>query len=145
MVMDAILHTVFGHCLTFIGLLFLSLAAGCSEEEVRPPVAVFPVDGQLLFQNKPARGAVITFHSLAAVDKDGQKTWLATVKDDGHFVPKQADGAIGLPAGEYVLTAEWKLQPSGDQLNGKYASPENPLTRITVMESINFLPPINLK
>lgn len=131
--------------LTFIGLLLLSLAAGCSEEEVRPPVAVFPVDGQLLFQNKPAKGAVITFHSTLANDKEAQMTWLATVKDDGHFVPKQTDGAIGLPAGEYVLTAEWKVEPSGDQLNGKYASPETPLTRITVMESINFLPPINLK
>ncbi len=143
--MAAILNTVRGQCLTVVGLLLLCPAAGCSEEEMRPPVAVFPVDGQLLFQNKPAKGAVITFHSTLADDKEGQKTWLATVKDDGHFVPKQADGAIGLPAGEYVLTAEWKVEPSGDQLNGKYASPDTPLTRITVMESINFLPPINIK
>lgn len=143
--MDANLLTPRDRCLTLVAFLLLSLSAGCSEEELRPAAAVFPVDGQLLFQNKPAAGAVITFHSLATADYEGQKMWLATVKDDGHFVPKQPDGAIGLPAGEYTLTAEWKVEPSGDQFNGKYASPETPLTKITVMESINFLPPINIK
>ena len=67
----------------------------------------------------------------------------AEVRADGHFVPTQPDGAIGLPAGEYVLTARWE-QAEQDRFGGKYSDPEKPFATIRVTEGINLLRPFKL-
>ncbi|MFO1004233.1 MAG: hypothetical protein U0936_28270 [Planctomycetaceae bacterium] len=130
--MDANLLTPRDWCLTLLGFYFSAFRRLCAKRSATSwrPFSL-SMDNRCS-RTSQQRGAVITFHSLATADYEGQKMWLATVKDDGHFVLKQPDGAIGLPAHEYTLMAEWKVEPSGDQFNGKYASPETPLTKITV-------------
>ena len=130
-----------GSVLTWILFLLSVSLFGCQSGAERA-VAVFPVDGQLLHLGQPARGAVIAF--FEADNESSKPISEAVVKDDGHFVPVQADGAIGLPAGRYILTAVWD-QAGTDRFGGKYASRDSPLTTIQVRESINFLPPIKLK
>jgi hypothetical protein len=123
-----------------IGVVLALVAAGCFSEGERR-VAVFPVDGQLLFQGQPAVGAVVSFHPRPG--GPGEAARDAVVRDDGHFVPTQPDGAVGLPAGEYALTVRWG-DPASDRLGGKYANPDQPLSTIRVTEGINFLSPFKL-
>jgi len=114
-------------------------AIGCSKSESRPnAVPVYPVDGQLLVGGKPASGAIVTFHL------SGSLTILtATVRDDGRFVPAQADGAVGLPEGDYGVSVTW---PEGgtDRLAGKYGDSSKPVAKLTVRPGVNLIPPIKL-
>jgi hypothetical protein len=117
------------------------LLNGCQPADNRP-FTVYPVDGQLIFQNKPAAGAEVTF-----VPDEANPTVFSltcTVDSKGHFVPKQADGAIGLPVGTYRLTVVWPLD-NQDRFAGKYASPETPLTTVEIGTTVNILPPIRIK
>lgn len=104
-------------------------------------MAVYPVDGQLYYQGKPAVGACVTFHLL---DAPNQQSFTCEVGTDGHFVAKQTDGAIGLPEGNYALTLEW---PPGeaDRFAGRYSSPSSPLRNVKVESTVNLLPSIKLK
>ncbi len=122
---------------------YLSLS-GCGEPEVRP-FTVFPVDGQLLIHNKPAQGTMVNFHRLDAQDETLPKLWCSVVKNDGHFVPLQDDGAVGLPPGKYALTLDFPDLPENEKFKSQYSAPDKPVTTIVVKEGINFLPPINLK
>jgi hypothetical protein len=123
-----------------IGVVLALVAAGCFSEGERR-VAVFPVDGQLLFQGQPAVGAVVSFHPRPG--GPGEAVRDAVVREDGHFVPTQPDGATGLPAGEYALTVRWG-DPASDRLGGKYLDPDKPLATIQVTQGINFLSPFKL-
>lgn len=118
--------------------------SGCKEADVRP-YSVFPVDGQFLIHDKPASLTVLTFHRLDSEGDYPQKRWSVVVKDDGHFVPVQSDGAIGLPSGKYALTIDWLDLSEHQEFEGQFSTVDKPLTTITVQEGINFIPPINLK
>ncbi len=113
---------------------------GCGQEPDRR-FAVFPVDGQLLVDGQPAVGAVVTFHPQGSELIDVVTT--ATVRDDGHFVPSQADGAVGLPEGPYKLTVVWD-DGGSDRFKGRYANPDQPIGEVDVQPSINLLAPIKL-
>ena len=120
-------------------MLASSFLSGCSRSNARQ-VPVFPVDGQLFVDGKPAVGALITFHGT---DANATPAREAVVRPDGHFVALQPDGAIGLPEGTYSLTATW---PEGDtdRLAGKYADKAKPIAQVTVTSGINFIPAIKL-
>lgn len=116
------------------------LIPGCTQNSNRT-VAVYPVDGQLIFRGKPAVDAIVAFHPTVT---DGSSvTTTAEVDFNGHFVVAQPDGAVGLPEGVYKLTATWP-DDDRDRFNGKYADPAKPLLEISVKPGINLLPPINL-
>ncbi len=127
-------------CWMLLAASVLLAGFGCSKT-VERQVAVFPVDGQLSVGGQPAVGAVVTFHAQNA-DASSQPI-TAKVRDDGHFVAVQPDGANGLPEGEFSLTAIW-LEGEKDRLAGKYSDPAQPLSKITVKPGINLLPPIRL-
>src|SRR5438270_6044767 len=86
--------------------LILALAAGCSHDgsdSGREPV--FPVQGQVLFQGKPATGAQVVFQRVgtggnAPVRASGQ------VDTAGKFVLTTYAAGDGAPAGEYEVTVE---------------------------------------
>lgn len=128
----------------FIGMIFCLAVCGCQDATPRP-FSVFPVDGQFLIQDKPAPLTVLKFHRLDSEEASSQKSWNALVKDDGHFVPVQADGAIGLPSGKYALTIDWLDLSEHEEFEGQFTTVDKPLATLTVQEGINFIPPINLK
>jgi len=113
--------------------------SGCSKSESRPnAVPVYPVDGQLLVGGKPAKGALMTFHH------SGSPTiFTATVRDDGRFAPAQADGAVGLPEGDFGITVTW-LEGGTDRFAGKYGNPSMPVAKFTVRPGVKLIPPIKL-
>lgn len=118
----------------------LGWCSGCGQAASRS-AAVYPLDGQLYYQGKPAVGALITFHPL---DGEQHQQLTCEVRTDGHFVATQSDGALGLPEGNYALTLEW---PAGaaDRFAGKYSTPSSPLRTVKVESTVNLLPPIQLK
>lgn len=121
-------------------LLLASLThVGCSSPESRPdPVPVFPVEGRLSVGKRPAVGAIVIFHP-----SKGGTNFTATVWQDGRFVPKQSDGAVGLPEGDYSLTVTW-MENESDRLVGKYGDPARPIATVSVKPGINFVPPVEL-
>ena len=126
--------------LTCVVVVMVCACVGCDQATPRS-VAIYPVDGQVVYQGKPATGAVITFHPLDSVE---QPPLACEVRANGHYVPTQADGAIGLPEGSYALTLQWK-EGQTDPFAGRYAQPSSPLLKVKVESTVNLLPPIKLK
>ena len=76
-------------------------------------------------------------------DNDQGLAYTAIVRDDGHFVPTQQDGGVGLPEGSYVLTVTWSEEEI-DRFEGKYGDPEQPIAAVKVTSGINLLTAIRL-
>lgn len=114
--------------------------SGCRQEAERRE-AVYPVDGQLLYDGSPAQGALITFHPAGEGWPDLVMT--AEVRADGHFVPVQPDGAVGLPEGKYAVTFIWERNGE-DRFTGRYAAPSRAILEVDVKPTINLLPPIRI-
>ena len=123
----------------FVMLLASNCFSGCSNSIARQ-VPVYPVDGQLYVDGKPAVGALVTFHPTGGNATPSKEV---VVRADGHFVATQPDGAVGLPEGTYSLTATWP-ESGTDRLAGKYADKASPLAQVTVTSGINLIPPIKL-
>lgn len=125
-------------------LVLVAVAAGLTGCQREPPrkVAVFPAGGQLYVEQEPAEGATVTFFRVE--DEEFVEAATSVVHEDGNFFPVQADGAVGLPLGDYVVTAVWMDDSGQDRWEMKYADPDQPLTRLTVGTSLNILPRISL-
>src|SRR5262249_19173929 len=94
--------------------------------------SLFPVEGQVLYKNEPAFGAVVLVHpptdDLKALKPSG------VAKKDGKFTLMTGQEK-GAPAGEYTVTITWPEEvpvkkkqamsmeagESRDRLNGAYA------------------------
>ena len=112
---------------------------GCARPVART-VPVFPVDGELFVGGKPAIGAEVTF--VPEGEGPGAKGATVKVRVDGHFVPTQPDGAIGLPEGDYALTVRW---PDGQGPLGSTASGSSmSIGRCSVKPGVNLIPPISM-
>jgi hypothetical protein len=129
--------------LTVSGVLFLPACAG----EKRKPV--FPVQGKVLFEGKPAAGAVVFFHPVGVAGADALRPH-ATVEADGTYRLTTYNGPDGAPAGEYDVTVVW-TRPSrrGDEegdslLPVRYRAPTTSRLRAEVKEQPNELPPFKL-
>jgi hypothetical protein len=129
----------------------LLLGCGKTTRERKP---VFPVSGKVLFNGRPAAGALIAFHPAEELDNPRALRPIATVARDGTFRLTTYDTNDGAPAGEYVVTVYWpgplpKHSPPGevgpDQLGGRYATPRSPLCRMTIKECDNQLGPFQVK
>ena len=84
----------------------LIAVSGCGKSRFADHKPVVPVRGTLLFNGKPAVGAVIWFHPLSdptpkAVSSRG------SVGSDGVFELTTYAKADGVPAGEHVITVYW--------------------------------------
>ena len=113
--------------------------ASCSRTDVRP-IAVFPVDGQILIGGRPAEGAVVAFEPVS--DREGIRRVEAVTRADGHVMPTQPDGAVGLPEGEYVLKLRRAVIAGGTP--GEAAAQEEAIGSLRVVPGINIAPPIRL-
>jgi hypothetical protein len=129
-----------------IGLtLFL---AGCgTPAEVRPDL--FPAEGNLTINGKPAKGArvVLQLADGGSVDARGTRP-TAKVEEDGRFQVTTYQSGDGAPAGTYQLGIFWMNDESSssawDQLGGKFANPLTTKLTVVVKDSVSIFEPIQL-
>ena len=130
-------------------LLSLTLAfiAGCGDGGNAGREPVYPVQGQVLLEGKPAAGAQIVFHpvgnnSLAAIRPSGQ------VDSTGKFTLTTHAAGDGAPAGEYEVTVElWVSKndrPAVNQLPARYQRTRSSGLHATVAVGENQLPAFKL-
>jgi hypothetical protein len=141
-------HLAFSPWLPLAAVLF---CASCSG---RGP---HPVQGKVLYQGNPAKGAVVVFHpkgndSLTAIPPT------ATTGEDGTFTLSSGK-ETGAAAGEYIVTITWPEEskettkismegpppPSPDRLKGRYANRETSTISVTVKSGPNQLEAFDLR
>lgn len=122
------------------GGLLLSTAA-CSDPQ-RP----YPVRGTVLFQNKAAEGAVVTFVPIENDDSRAARP-SAIVGPDGTFRLSSRGAFDGAPPGHYAVTIFY-LSPEKkqdgqnagpDQLKGKFNDPRTTPLKVEVKAADNDL------
>ena len=114
------------------------------------------VQGKVLYQGKPAKGAVVVFHpkgndSLTAIPATG------VAGEDGTFTLSSGKNA-GAVAGEYEVTVTWPEEakdptkislepppPPPDRLKGRYANRGTSGLTATVKSGTNQLEPFDLR
>jgi hypothetical protein len=137
----------------WVALLAPALAVGCGGESKVP---VYPVSGQVRVAGKTPEGAFVALHPKAQPDvKAGAAEPprpSAQVKPDGTFAVSTFGGGDGAPAGDYVVTIEWRplVHENGDVKAGpnvvprEYTRPESSPLRVTVKPGENALTPIEI-
>lgn len=81
------------------------MAVSCCSCSKLSRRACYPVDGQVLFQGKPATGAIVFFHPTETHDpKDEFFEPTGVVEADGRFRLTTYETEEGAPAGEYLVT-----------------------------------------
>jgi hypothetical protein len=136
-------------------LLTASLACcSCSGSKEEDPV--FPVQGKVRFQGKPASGAVVVLHPLNR-SKPAQGFPRAVVEEDGSFAVTTFTAKDGAPAGDYAVSITWdrtsvKVQgqkgharkiPTNFPL--KYADPKTSGFVVHIQEGSNELRPFDIE
>jgi hypothetical protein len=125
--------------------------ASCGSSKV----PVYPVRGQVLYQGKPAEGALVIFHPTSgAIPPGAPMLPNGRVQADGSFTLTTYTDNDGAPAGEYVVVILW---PSGgtegdeessgshDRLQGRYGDVARSPIKREVQPGENVLEPIQLK
>jgi hypothetical protein len=118
-------------------------------------MTVYPVSGKLLVGGRPAERAEVSLHPLVPFSQPEARSTLpyGLVRGDGSFTIGTYTTDDGAPPGEYALTAVWpKVTLDGgeeslgpDRLGKAFSDPKKPITKITVSEGANVIPPIDLK
>jgi hypothetical protein len=133
-------------------LLAVVLSFSCGQGGRRP---VFPVRGQVLYEDKPTPGALVLFHPLNDSDPQAPRP-VARVGADGNFAPTTYNGEDGAPAGEYSVTVAWVKEvdnqsaPREEQreprnlLPERYSRPETSGLRVHIQQGRNDLPTFRL-
>ena len=124
---------------------------GCGDSGSQR-VPVFKTAGKITFNNRPVDGAFLVLHPKAAAAADVPRP-TAHVQPDGSFEPTTFDSADGAPAGEYVVTVEWRKLindrgewvPGPNLLPAKYSNPATSGVTVMVAEGKNELPAITLR
>ena len=111
--------------LAVVGML---ASSGCGGDPARLPV--FPTEGTVLSQGKPAANAVILFHPTTpnVTPQDGAEiSSIVTEADaDGHYRLSTYMADDGAPAGEYVVTVRPGGAPEIEGSDGLRAAPKAP-------------------
>lgn len=124
----------------FAGLVMLALAhASCSTRTDRPPL--YPVKGQVLYEGKPAAGAVVVFHGTDGAEANASRP-RGKADPQGNFALSTYEAGDGAPAGDYVATVEWRrvdVHPAqgGSLLPPAYADPKLSKLKVTVVAGTN--------
>ncbi len=122
---------------TYLLLAAVPLCFGC--EPARDEKAVFPIQGTVHVDGKPAEGIQIIFHDVKGTDTQ-KPTFPQGVTDaQGKIrISTYADGD-GAPEGEYKVTFAWqdfnvmsRSYSGPDKLNKKYSDSAQSATTLTV-------------
>lgn len=140
-------------------MLVAILTTACSSEE-----KMHPVTGKVLFNDKPAVGAIVSFFPEGQGGLNVNPS-VGTVQGDGSFTLNTM-GKAGAPEGKYVVTIIWPdavvekrgkmsegmiggMGDSGeggkDRLAGRYANRENSQLKAEVKAGENTLSPFQIK
>ncbi len=123
--------------------------SGCDRDKL----VTYPVRGKLLFDGKPVAYATIAFHPLEPNEGKPIRP-VATVDADGSFTLSTYGKNDGAPAGEYIVTVEWRraektqggdYQPGPNRLPARYGKQETSHLRAMVEPGPNDLPIFHLK
>lgn len=123
---------------TWIGLLLTVGFLSCAKAPDHPPV--FPVKGRVLYEGKPASGAVVILHSTERPDEASRPR--ARTDANGEFELSTYKTGDGGPAGTYVVTVEWKRpgdhpEQGAELLPPIYGDPRFSPLRTTVTPGVN--------
>ena len=124
------------------------LIMGCGGGDDREPV--YPVHGQVLYQGRPAEGALVAFHPIDGPDAGALKPH-GRVEADGSFRLGTYEADDGAPAGEYAGTVDWPDDTPGppgprpDRLRGRYSDPQASPFQVQIREGTNELEPFQLR
>lgn len=117
------------------------LVASCGDNKQRTPV--YPVEGKLFVNGKPAEGALVILHPRdKTVIKEDKLRPYGQVGSDGTFRVTTYDRHDGAPAGTYDVTVFWPESPNGpspDRLQGRYTEPEDSKLKAQVEPEDNEL------
>lgn len=130
--------------------LLLGAISGCGEAIDGPPI--YPVEGKVLVDGKPAEKAEVIFHPLSG-DTKGSPPPTAQVEADGTFRPSTRLAHDGAPAGEYGISIVWRKITvvegeeiaGADILKGRFSDPKRSGLTATIKEGDNILEPFELK
>jgi hypothetical protein len=85
----------------------LITAVSCSSRGT----ALYPVSGSVVFEGRPAAGAVLTFHRVGDSDKTNLPH--AVVREDGTFSLTTRVPGDGAAPGQYEITVIWRKKGKG--------------------------------
>jgi hypothetical protein len=137
------------HSLFVVLALAGGILAGCGGSK-----GVYPVSGKVLYQGKPATGAMVYFHRKGDGDRLHEHIPQGIVAEDGSFSLASPAGSGALP-GEYAVLIEWKegagtLRGRGpgldsrDRFHGRYMNVQSPQFSAEVKAQKNRLEPFEL-
>ena len=91
--------------------------------------------------------AMLMFHPLGEPVEQRKSVPWGIVKADGQYDVSTYVNGDGAPIGEYAVTLYWPVNPHGpspDRLKGRYANLEAPIVTVSIGNTGNDLPPIEL-
>jgi len=122
------------------------LLGSCAKSSHKP---VYPVHGQVFYNGKPANGALILFHEInVPVSQEARPH--GQVDQNGDFVLSTYASKDGAPAGDYVVTIDWRQTVPGRSAGGssllppEYGMPQRSPLRSTIRAESNNLPPFHI-
>ena len=124
------------------------VCTSCARTD-RPPL--FPVQGEVYYQGKPAAGASVFFLPIdRATSLASEGVPYGVVGADGTFHLGTFAADDGAPAGDYSVTVIWETQPASrddealNLLPRRYASPATSGLRARVVKGETKLDPFRL-
>ena len=135
------------------------LLASCGSDEPEPPLAAYPVEGQVLFQGKPTPLARIEFHPIGGSPELQKFRPTAQADDEGRFQISTFGLRDGAPEGQYKVTVVWNGPDPGtdlqtvntdefsyapNRLDNKYAEANTTPLTATISSGANKLEPLHV-
>jgi hypothetical protein len=125
------------------------LLVSCGKKELTLPV--HPVSGQIIFEGKPAVGAMVVLHRVSE-PLPPDVSPVATTGADGGFQISTYQAGDGAPAGDYVATVEWRKvvgqggssAPGPNVIPAKYGKRDSSPLKVTISDSSNVLEPFQI-
>ena len=123
----------------WLGLVLACGLVSCAKAPNHPPV--YPVEGRVLYEGKPAPGAVVILHSPTEEPAKASRPH-ARADANGDFQLTTYRTGDGVPAGTYVVTLEWKQagdhpEQGAELLPSAYTDPNTSKLRATVIPGPN--------
>lgn len=123
----------------WLGLVLVLSLTSCAKSPDHPPV--YPVKGRVLYEGRPAPGAVVILH-LATGEPAKVSRPHARADANGDFELTTYRTGDGAPAGTYVVTLEWKQagdhpEQGAELLPPVYGDPSTSKLRATVTPGAN--------
>jgi hypothetical protein len=109
---------------------------------------VYPVRGTVFYDGKPTPGALVIFHPVDSTDPEATRPH-GRADQDGHFTLSTYRSNDGAPAGQYVVTVDWRKVIPGrggvpSLLPPRYRTPEDSPLRATVGTGATELEPFRI-